>query len=80
MGLLTILSMNDAITVNEAAEILGVQPDRVRKLCQHHIINCEKFGPVWMVSRASVEAYKSSYRKPGPKPKDKPDKNPDTNL
>ena len=60
--------MPEWITVNQAAEILNVKPDRVRKLCRTYLIVAEKFGDVWMVNRKSVMAYKKTYRKPGPKP------------
>ena len=63
--------MPEWITVKQAAEILNVKPDRVRKLCRSFTLVAEKFGDVWMVNRKSVMAYKKTYRKPGPKPAEK---------
>lgn len=59
------------ITVNEAAEILGVSGARVRKLIDDQKLKAEKIGRDWMVSKASVLARKKLSPKPGrPKPKD----------
>lgn len=60
--------MEGVVTVEEAAKILEVNPDRIRKLCRQKRLECKKFGFVWMVDLASVQTYKDSYRKPGPKP------------
>lgn len=60
--------MPDWITVKQAADILIVKPDRVRKLCRAGKLKTERFGRAWMVSRESVIDYKKTYRKPGPKP------------
>lgn len=66
--------MDNTLTVEEAAKILGCHPDMIRKLCRAGTIECEKFSNVWMVDRSSVEDYKTRPRhKPGPKPKKKPD-------
>jgi excisionase family DNA binding protein len=56
------------ITVNQAAVILVVKPDRVRKLCRAGKLKTERFGRAWMVDKESVIDYKKTYRKPGPKP------------
>ena len=61
--------MDEWLTVADAAKLIDVDPDWIRKLCQRKVIECKKFGHVWMVSRASVEAYAKTDRKPGPKPK-----------
>jgi excisionase family DNA binding protein len=79
MGLLSILFnkkdcdkyncvMPEWITVKQAAGILVVKTDRVRKLCRAGKLTAAKFGDVWQVDRESVIAYKKTYRKPGPKP------------
>lgn len=60
--------MPEWITVNQAADILVVKPDRVRKLCRAGKLKTERFGRAWMVDRESVIDYKKTYRKPGPKP------------
>jgi excisionase family DNA binding protein len=57
------------ITTVDAARILGVTIAHVSNLLRRGKLIGRKFGRSWMVSKASVEAYASSYRKPGPKPK-----------
>lgn len=57
------------ISVKDAALVLSVTGSRVRQLLLKGTINGKRFGPVWLVSRASVNRYLHSYRKPGPNPK-----------
>lgn len=57
------------ISSKEAATILGVNDSRVRQLLLAGILSGRKFGPVWLVSKASVNKYALTDRKPGPKPK-----------
>jgi excisionase family DNA binding protein len=59
------------ISSKEAAAILGVNDSRVRQLLIAGILSGKKFGPVWLVSRASVNKYALGDRKRGPKPKKK---------
>jgi transposase len=55
---------------HRAAEALGLDHEsrQVAKLCREGILRCRKIANRWLVSRASVEAYQKSYRKPGPRP------------
>lgn len=57
------------MTTGEAADAIGCTYDWVRKLCDRGDLECAKIGRFWFVTRASVNAYKKTVRKPGPKPK-----------
>lgn len=46
------------MTVNEAAEALGVQPITVRKAIERGRMRASKRGPMWWVTPAAVEAYR----------------------
>ncbi len=64
---------NDWLTVNEAAELSGYHPERVRELIRDKKITAQKFGPVWAVYRASMLDYQRKMLdgkgKRGPKPR-----------
>jgi excisionase family DNA binding protein len=50
--------MSAWITVKAAAEILGVTVQGMRWLINEGRVNAQRFGgKIWMVDRASVEAY-----------------------
>jgi uncharacterized protein (DUF433 family) len=57
------------VTAKQAAEMLGVDHEshHIARLCREGILACRKIANRWMVSRASIEAYKRSNRKPGPR-------------
>ena len=61
--------MSDTITTAAAADMLGVTHSYVCRLLRDGRIDGERIdtlrGPVWRVSRASVERYASSPRKVG---------------
>lgn len=50
--------MEGFITTREAAEILGVSITSISRLINRGVLKGERFGPVWMVERASVEDYR----------------------
>lgn len=56
------------ITTDEAAEIIGVTTHQIRHLLRNSVIRGQKFARSWMVERRSAEAYAQQERKPGPKP------------
>jgi uncharacterized protein (DUF433 family) len=62
--------LGDYISAKEAAEILGVDhaSRHIAHLCREGKLACRKVANRWLISRASVEAYRDSERKPGPKP------------
>ena len=45
------------ITTAEAADIMGVTPQAVQRLCRKKGIDCKKHGRDWMVSKTSAENY-----------------------
>lgn len=57
------------VTAREASERLGLSPgsSQVAHLCQEGKLECRKVANRWFVSRASLEAYAASDRRPGPK-------------
>jgi uncharacterized protein (DUF433 family) len=60
----------DYVTAKEAAEILGVdhQSRHIAKLCRDGVLEGKKLANRWLITRASLEAYRNSPRKPGPRP------------
>lgn len=58
------------VTAKEAADLLGLDHEsrQVAKLSRQGKLVSRKIANRWMISRASIESYKSSYRKPGPYP------------
>lgn len=63
---------DDLLTVQQAARELGITDSRVRQLLIDGELKGEKFGHIWMIRRADVDAYER--RKPGPQPKNQPPK------
>lgn len=53
------------LTVQEAADALGVSPGRVRQLIVEKRIHGQKFGPAWAISTAEVERFRQLDRPPG---------------
>ena len=45
------------LTVNEAAELSGYDPEHIRRLIRGREIDARKFSIVWMVSRESLLEY-----------------------
>lgn len=45
------------MSAKEAADILGINPMSVSRLIRKELLRGKKFGPAWMVERASVEEY-----------------------
>jgi excisionase family DNA binding protein len=58
------MSMNKPITVEAAAEILGVVPDHVRLLIRRGRIEATRFSNVWLVDAGSVKNYLATGRSP----------------
>jgi excisionase family DNA binding protein len=58
------MSTNKPITVEEAAEILGVVPDHVRLLVRRGRIEATRFATVWLVDPVSVKKYLAAGRMP----------------
>lgn len=45
------------LTVNEAAELSGYDPEHIRRLVRENEVKAQKFSIVWMVDRESLLAY-----------------------
>ncbi|KAA3657201.1 MAG: DNA-binding protein [Chloroflexi bacterium] len=58
------------ITTDKAAKIVGVTTHQIRHLLRNGLIKGQKFARSWMVDRQSAEEYAKQDRKPGPKPQD----------
>ncbi|GAF66433.1 putative transcriptional regulator [Bacillus sp. TS-2] len=51
---------NNAIGVNEAADILNVSPGHIKNLCADEKLRAKKIGKTWVVYKKSVEEYKEN--------------------
>lgn len=65
-------TLMDWITVQEASQLSGYHPERIRELVRDGKVSARKFGFVWMVSKSSLNKYteaakKSSDKRRGPK-------------
>lgn len=58
------MSVDDFMTVREAALFLGYSPQHVRLLIRHAMIQGVKRGRDWMVSRESAAAYRIRQQTP----------------
>jgi excisionase family DNA binding protein len=47
------------LTTKQAAEVLGVTHQRVCKMLKDGVLKGQKFGHVWQVDKAAVEARKN---------------------
>ena len=52
-----------AMTLNEAAAILGVTPDTLRQQLANGKLRGRKIGPIWTVTRREVELYAKHHRR-----------------
>jgi hypothetical protein len=64
------MNPHDYLTAAQAARRLGITRDNVGWHCRRGNLEAMRFGPVWMVSAASVEALAARPGlKRGPKPR-----------
>lgn len=54
------------MTTAEAAEILGISPMSVARLANKSILRGKKYGPSWMIEKASVDEYWERTKDKGP--------------
>lgn len=45
------------ITTQESSDISGYHPEHIRRLIRQGRVLAQKFGPVWQVSRKSLQTY-----------------------
>ena len=61
----------DEVTTTMAAAELGVSTTAVLHLIRRSRLPARKLGPIWVIARADLDAYRASVAhkgKPGPKP------------
>jgi len=61
--------MDDYLTTNKAARILGYHPDHLRRLLRDGTIEARKFGRDWLIDRQEVERIKALQGPGGRLPK-----------
>lgn len=47
-------SLNEVVTVQEAAEILGINVRQVQRLCEKGKYKCRKANGTWLILRSSL--------------------------
>lgn len=63
-------ALGDWLTVEEAAQLTGYNPEQIRRLARAGRIQSQKFGIVWMILKPSLLAYLEE-KGHGPQPKRK---------
>jgi excisionase family DNA binding protein len=63
--------MAEFLTTTQAAALVGVKVRAIQAAISSGRLPAVKMGRDWMMSRADVEAFAASERKPGPKKKAK---------
>lgn len=53
--------MNDPLTLEQAAELLDLDPSTLRHQLRNGRLSGTKLGPIWTVSRAEVERYRAQH-------------------
>lgn len=61
--------MAEYVTVNQAAELLGMTPQSVRQAINDDRLRAQKFGRDWQIKRADVEAYRLTPKGSGGRPR-----------
>jgi excisionase family DNA binding protein len=57
--------MRDPITPTEAAQIIGVTPNRIRTLIRAGRIPARRIGQIHLIERSAAVAFRSIPRPPG---------------
>jgi len=60
-------SLDELITLSEAARICGLSPDHLRRLAGEGILWAKKIGRNWVTTEKAVHEYLALGRRPGPK-------------
>lgn len=60
------------LSVTQAASVLGLTPDGVRRAILQGRLPATKHGGVWALSAAAVRAYATATRQPGGRPRQEP--------
>ena len=51
------------LRVNEAANLLGVHPETVKRLCQRGAIRAEKVHNTWLISKDEFDRFLPAYQR-----------------
>ncbi len=65
-------SLDELISLAEAAELSGLTPTQWRYLVTHGEVWGKKLGRNWFTTAQAVEEYMARDRRPGPKPRNRP--------
>jgi excisionase family DNA binding protein len=58
------------LTIAEAAGMLGIRHDSLRRQARNGVLHAERVGAVWIVTEREVERYRREHLgRVGPKPK-----------
>jgi excisionase family DNA binding protein len=57
--------LNDYLTPQQAGEILNVTAEAVRALLRRGVLDGQKLGRDWFITRSDLEAYQGRRRSPG---------------
>jgi excisionase family DNA binding protein len=50
-------ALGDWLTVEEAADLTGYNPEQIRRLARESKVNSRKWGKSWMINRISLLDY-----------------------
>ncbi len=64
-------SLDDLITLKDAAELSGLSYSHLRLLARQGEIGAKKLGNTWLTTAQAVNDYLARDRRPGPKPENK---------
>jgi hypothetical protein len=67
-------SLNDLISLREAAELSGLSAGHLRLLVSRGNLWGTKLGRNWVTTAQAIQDYLAQDRRPGPKPKEPRDK------
>ena len=70
------MTIHDCVTITEAAELTGYNPEWIRRLCERGTVEARKTGRVWIIDRGSLQEYAADPPSPGPEPGTFPGKRP----
>jgi excisionase family DNA binding protein len=62
-------SIDELISLSEAADLSGLSPDHLRRLVREGELWGKKVGRNWVTTTRAIKDYLALNRKPGPKPK-----------
>ena len=65
MEMAKMIDLENHLTVDEVADLLGLNSDAVRKHCQRNTIEVVRFGKAILISREEVERFRKEKRSRG---------------